>query len=343
LPVSEESTEEVVMSTFVDSSQAKDGVKAKRIRTWSASVQNLISLPLLAFVTIVVLLGVNFVAVRFSNAELPPFWGAALRFTIASVVLFMIVLFRRLPLPRGMGLVGASLYGLLVFGFTYAFLYWALLYVPPGIASMTSATIPLITLFIAVSLKLERLTGRGILGGILVLIGMGIVFQEQLQAEVPPTALVALILGPICAALSGIVIKRFPRSHPISTNAVAMAVGAVLLVVISRGADETWHLPVLPETLSALAWLIMSAIVAFILMVWLLSKWNASAVSYSTVLMPLVTVPVASLLAGELVTLAFVVGGAFALGGVYFGALTAQTDSRPKPQAVDEESEAKPT
>jgi drug/metabolite transporter (DMT)-like permease len=87
----------------------------------------------------------------------------------------------------------------------------------------------------------------------------------------------------------------------------------------------------------------MSAIVAFILMVWLLSKWDASAVSYSTVLMPLVTVPVASLLAGELVTLAFVVGGAFALGGVYFGALTAQTDSRPKPQAVDEESEAKPT
>jgi hypothetical protein len=131
------------MSTFVDSSQAKDGVKAKRIRTWSASVQNLISLPLLAFVTIVVLLGVNFVAVRFSNAELPPFWGAALRFTIASVVLFMIVLFRRLPLPRGMGLVGASLYGLLTFGFTYAFVYWALLYVPSGMASVTFATIPL--------------------------------------------------------------------------------------------------------------------------------------------------------------------------------------------------------
>jgi drug/metabolite transporter (DMT)-like permease len=295
-----------------------------------------VSRPLLAFVTIVVLLGVNFVAVRFSNAELPPFWGAALRFIIASLALFMIVGFRRLPLPRGMGLVGASLYGFLVFGLTYAFLYWALLYVPPGIASMTSATIPLITLFIAVPLKLERLTWRGILGGILVLIGMGIVFQEQLQAEVPLTALVVLILGPICAALSGIVIKRFPRSHPISTNAVAMAVGAVLLVVVSRSADETWHLPILPETLSALAWLIMSAIVAFILMVWLLSKWKASAVSYSTVLMPLVTVPVASLLAGEQVTLQFLVGGAFALGGVYFGALTVPTNNEPKEQVVDE-------
>ncbi len=326
------------MNTFMDSSQAK------RIQSWPASLQNLISLPLLAFITIVVLLGVNFVAVRFSNAELSPFWGAFLRFTIASFILFMIVLFRRLSLPRGMGLVGAFLYGILVFGGTYAFVYWALLYVPSGIASVMFATIPLITLFIAAPFKLERLTWRGLFGGILVLIGIGIVFQEQLQADVPLASLVALTLAAICAALSGIVIKRFPRSHPISTNAVAMAVGAALLVVISRSADESWHLPILPETWKALAWLIMSAIGAFILMVWLLSKWKASAVSYSTVLTPLVTVAVASLLAGEQVTLPFVIGGAFALGGVYFGALTGQTDNEPKKQVVAEElSEAKPT
>lgn len=202
------------MSTFVDSSQGKSGVKAKRVRIWSVLVQNLTSLPLLAFVAIVVLLGVNFVAVRFSNAELAPFWGAALRFTVASFILFMLVLFRRLPLPRGMGLVGASLYGLLVFGGVYAFVYWALLYVPSGIASVTFATIPLITLFIATLLKLERLTWRGLFGGVLVLIGIGIVFQEQLQADVPRVALVVLTLAAICAALSGIVIKRFPKSHP---------------------------------------------------------------------------------------------------------------------------------
>ncbi len=46
---------------------------------------------LAAFVVAVIVLGVNFVAVRFSNQELPPFWGAALRFIIASVLLFMVV------------------------------------------------------------------------------------------------------------------------------------------------------------------------------------------------------------------------------------------------------------
>ena len=302
----------------------------RRMQPWTAPLQNLISLPLLAFITIVVLLGVNFVAVRVSNAELSPFWGAALRFTIASFMLFMIVLFKRLPLPSGMSLVGAVLYGILVFGGTYAFVYWALLHVPSGIASVTFATMPLITLFIAVPLKLERLTWHGVLGGTMVLLGIGIVFQEQLQAHVPLASLVVLLLAAFCGALSGIVIKRFPRSHPISTNAVAMAVGAALLVIISRGAGESWQLPRLPETWRALAWLIMSASVAFILTVWLLSRWKASAVSYSNVLMPLVTVAVASLLAGEQVTLTFVVGGAFALGGVYVGALANQAEKAPK-------------
>lgn len=294
-----------------------------------------ISLQVLAFITIVVLLGVNFVAVRFSNAELPPFWGAALRFTIASFILFMIVRFRRLPLPKGMGLAGAILYGILVFGGSYAAVYWALLHVPSGIASVTFATMPLITLVIAVPLKMERPTWRGFLGGILVLLGIGIVFREQLQADVPPASLVVLVLAVVSGALSGIVIKRFPKSHPISTNAVAMGVGAALLILVSRGAGESWQLPSMPSTRLALAWLIISAIVAFILTVWLLSKWQASAVSYTTVLVPLVTVAVASLLAGEQMSLIFVAGSVLAMGGVYFGALRGHTGNARKKQLVE--------
>ena len=79
-------------------------------------------------------------------------------------------------------------------------------------------------------------------------------------------------------------------------------------------------------------------------MVWLLSKWSASATSYSTVLMPLVTVAVASWLAGEQVTLMFALGGAFALIGVYVGALAGQTerDIIKKPETSEGASEVSP-
>lgn len=326
------------MNTFVNSSTARVGGLMARIRDRLRALRTLNSLPVLAFLTIVVLLGVNFVAVRFSNLELPPFWGAALRFTIASFILFLIVIVKRLPLPKGKGLLGATLFGVLVFGATYGLAYWALLHVSSGMAAVTFATIPLMTILIAVAVKLERLTWRSLLGALLVMAGIGLVFQEQLQADVPVLSLVFLLLAALSAALSGIVIKRFPKSHPISTNAVAMAVGATLLIVVSRITGEPWHLPTLPATWAALGWLIMSASVAFILMVWLLSKWSASATSYSTVLQPLVTVVVASWLAGEQVTLMFAIGGAFALIGVYVGALTGQTE-----KGINEPAPSEPT
>lgn len=236
-----------------------------------------------------------------------------------------------------MGLAGAALFGVLVFGATYGFVYWALLHVSSGMAAVTFATIPLMTTLLAASLKLERLTRRSLFGAALVLVGIGAVFQEQLRADVPLASLVVLLLGALSGALSGIVIKRFPKSHPISTNAVAMAVGAALLLAVSGGLGEPWRLPALPVTWAALGWLIASASIAFILMVWLLSKWSASAASYSTVLQPLVTVAAASWLAGEQVSLMFILGGIFTLIGVYVGALAGQAEGdRASAAAMDE-------
>ena len=44
------------------------------------------SLVIVAYGLMVILVGANAVAVRFSVAELPPFWGAALRFAAAALI-----------------------------------------------------------------------------------------------------------------------------------------------------------------------------------------------------------------------------------------------------------------
>src|SRR5207302_1653941 len=53
------------------------------------------------FVAVVLIGGTNFVAVRFSNRELPPFWGAGLRFAIAGLLLVGFAAWRRIRLPLG--------------------------------------------------------------------------------------------------------------------------------------------------------------------------------------------------------------------------------------------------
>ncbi|HEX9840382.1 MAG TPA: EamA family transporter [Anaerolineales bacterium] len=290
-----------------------------------AEKNNLDRLTLAAFVTVVIFLGVNFVAVKFSNQELPPFWGASLRFILASILLSSIVRIRHIPLPKGEAFTGAVLFGLFAFAINFGFLYWALTKVSAGMASVMFAAIPLITLLIASLIGLERLTWRGILGAGVVIAGIGVVFNEQLKFDIPFIYLGAVLLAAISAALSGIVVKYFPKSHPIATNAVAMGTAAILLLILSVFSRETFGLPALLSTWLALGWLVASSIVGFVLMVWILSRWSATATSYIGVLTPLVTVVAASLLAGESPTLAFLGGSVLVLLGVYVGALSSRT------------------
>jgi drug/metabolite transporter (DMT)-like permease len=168
------------------------------------------------------------------------------------------------------------------------------------------------------------LTWKGLLGAAIVIAGISIVFMEQLRFDIPFVYLGAVLLGVISAALSGIVVKYFPRSHPIATNVVGMGIAAILLLIVSAFSRETFGLPTLLSTWLALGWLVLSSIVGFVLMVWILSRWSATATSYIGVLTPLVTVVAASLLAGETPTLAFLGGLVFVLFGVYIGALSSQ-------------------
>ena len=276
---------------------------------------------IVAFVAIVVLLGVNFVAVRFSNAELPPFWGATFRFTFAATLLALVVQARRIPWPRGAALVGSIAYGVTAFGATYALAYWGLLGVSSGTTSLAFATTPLLTLLMAASVGIERLGWRPLAGAILAVAGMAFVVGGDLAAASTPH-LVAVFLAAVAGAASGVIVKRAPAVHPVAMNAVAMATGVVLLLAASLLARERWALPALAATWLALAWLVMSAAVAFILFVWLIRRWTASRASYTTVLFPVVTILVASVLVDEPITMRLVAGGLVVVAGVYVGALS---------------------
>ena len=274
----------------------------------------------MAFAIVVVLAGLNFVAVRFSNRELTPFEGAALRFGAAALLFFVYARARRIPVPRGCSLAGAVLFGLLGFSGAYAFLYWGLVSAPAGMASVTLALVPVVTPLLAAIHGVERLRTRVLVGGLVAALGIAVVLREQLAATVPLVSLAALIAGAACAAESGVVVKLFPRSHPTVTNAVAMSAGALALVVISVGAGERWVAPAQSTTLIAYAYLVASTIVLFVLVLYVLGRWTASAASLQFPIAPLVTIVAANALAGEGVTLTFVVGAAIVAAGVAIAA-----------------------
>jgi drug/metabolite transporter (DMT)-like permease len=274
------------------------------------------------FAAVVVFGGLNAVAVRYSNHELAPFWGAAIRFAAAAALLSAVVVARRIRLPRGRALTGVVLYGALGFAVSYALAYWGLVEAPAGAAAVAVALVPLITLILAPLHGLERFRAQAIAGAVVSVMGIGLVFADQLNANVNPLSLLALLLASVAISESTIVVKWFPRSDPAATNAIAMVVGVVLLLALSVAFGEPQVIPRQTETLAALAYLVViGSVLLFMGFLYVLTRWTASAVTYSLLLMPLVAVPAAAALRGEPVREIFVAGGALVLAGVYLGAI----------------------
>lgn len=278
---------------------------------------------LAAFTGAVVIGGANFVAVKFSNEELDPLAGAALRFSAATILLLIICGVWNYELPRGRAAVGAAIYGLLGFGISYALLYYAILGLGAGPTSVFIAAVPLITLILAVIHRQEVLTARGVVGGLLAVVGIGVLSYRSLEADLQPSYAIGALLGAAAIAESGVVIKGFPRAHPMSTNALGMGVGAVFLIIATFVFDQSWMLPSQGRTWAALLWLVVvGSIGLFWLFLYVISRWTASATSYITTLFPVVAITLGALFADEEITIELLLGTTLVLLAVYIGAIS---------------------
>jgi drug/metabolite transporter (DMT)-like permease len=276
---------------------------------------------LLAFFGVVLFGGANAVAVKLTVDELAPFWGAGLRFVAAGSLMMLIVSVTRRSLPRGRSLWGAALYGLVGFAASYGLAYAAIRDVPAGTAMVFISLTPLFTFGLAIAHRQEQFHLQGLLGALIAVVGIGIVFVDQLSANVPLFSLLLILLAAVAIAESGVIVKWIPRSDPFATNGVAMLVGATVLLALSLVAGEALALPTQTATWAAVGYLVVfGSVVMFSLYVFALQRWTASAVSYVTLLMPIVTVALAVVLTGERITPPFVLGSAVILSGVYVGA-----------------------
>lgn len=278
---------------------------------------------LTAFVVAVTLGGANFLAVRFSNRELPPFWGAGLRFSLAAILFIAIALALRLHWPRGPLLLLNFVYGLFSFALFYALMYWALVRVTAGMATVVLAVVPLVTVLLAAGHRLERLHWRAVVGSLLALGGIGWMIFGTEEVALPLTALLAMLAASLCVGESVIIGKRLSGNHPAVTNAVAMTTGAVALLGMLAVAGEQWALPRQTEVVWSMVYLVtLGSVGLFVLILLVVRHWTASTTSYMFVLFPVVTMVLGSWLADEPVTSDGVVGAALVMAGVWFGALS---------------------
>ena len=272
------------------------------------------------FLVVSVISGGNGVGVRFSNRELDPMWGATLRFALSSLVLFAIVVVLREKLPARRGLVGAAVYGLFAFGGGFAFAYYGLVKIQAGLGQTLLALAPLFTILLAAAQRQERIRTAAIGGSLVAAVGIAIISGGAVRGDL--LSILAMLGAAACFGQAAIVARKYSEVAPVPLNAIGMAAGSALLLLLSLITRESIQLPRLGVTWAAIAFLVLvGSVVVFVVYVMIIQDWGASRAAYTFVLIPISTVLLSVWLDDESVGTELLIGGALVILAVYFGAL----------------------
>ncbi len=299
---------------------------------------------LLAFAIIYFVWGSTFLAIRVGVREMPPFLMAAMRFTVAGLVLYGWMIARGERSPTARQWLSVTILALLIFVLDYGLLFWAEQRVPSGIAAVMMATIPVfMALAEIVLLRTQGLTLRLALALIIGILGVAALVSHSLNwggAAVDRGGAVALIVAAVAWALASALTRKLalPSSKVMSSGAQMLA-GGILLAITAGGLGEfrNFH----PLRVSRGAWfallylIVAGSIVAFTAYVWLIHHESPTKVGTYAYVNPLVAVVLGYFWGGEELGARTIVGTACVLVSVVLITTTRARTPAPK-LAVDE-------
>jgi drug/metabolite transporter (DMT)-like permease len=213
-----------------------------------------------------------------------------------------------------------ALTGFLQFFFNYGLLFWGEQFITSGLAAVLQAIIPVFGLFLARFFIGEEITIRKIISISLGIIGLIVIFNEQLSVN-GMFALIgslAVVIGAFGASLASVLTKV--KLHGIKPEVVVfwqMLIGQIPLWLVGYFVEGspakfywTWK-----AIICILYLAVMGSIAAFWLYYWLLSKIEVTKAMMIAFVTPLVAVFVGSFF-GEKLGLQAFLGGMLILSGV---------------------------
>lgn len=258
--------------------------------------------PIIVWLALCLIWGSTWIFIKLGLRDLPPFTFAGLRFLLASVILWAIVIAWRRPLPKsGRDWLKLAWIGSVAIALNFGLIFWGEQRVNSGLAAVLQAMIPAFGLIFAhYRLPNERITARKLAGVAIGVAGVGLIFYDQMKLE-GSAALqgsVALLLSSVCVAYANVFIKARCQHIDSSVIAAGQMVWGVFpllaLAVVFEGNPfgHRWS----AQSGLALGYLaLIGSVAGFLLYFWLVTKIEVT----KTMLISLVT-PVTALLIGKL-------------------------------------------
>jgi drug/metabolite transporter (DMT)-like permease len=282
--------------------------------------------------------GSTWVGIKVGLDGVPPFLSAGLRFLLSAAVAGLVLAWRRKPitLTRDDRICVLSL-GLLVFWLDYACVYWAEMYISSGLTAVLFSTMPLMTaLLSAFWTGSESLSPRKLAGILIGVAGTVLLFwPSERVGLMQGLAMLSTLTGSLLAAINLVTMKKHgQRSDPFVLNVLGMAIGAAGLLLMSVGLERWNAVSWTRSNILAIFYLsLVGSVVAFSIYYFLIKRLDATIVSLTTLIIPIVALVLGRVLLGEVVTPTAIAGIVTVLAGVGV-AIVPTWGSAPHPGSV---------
>lgn len=267
--------------------------------------------------------GSTWLFIKVGLNDLPPLSFAGIRFVIAAAILWVIVGVRRLRLPKGksewMLLAGT---GVLGFTVNYGLIFWGEQYISSGLAAVLQSTIPVFGLLLAhIHLPSERMSVAKVLGALLGVVGVAVIFSNQLSVAGPRAfaGSVAIVISAAGAAYSNVLVKghagKFPPSTIAATQMLFGLIPMLLLGIFLEG--NPVHFRWTGAAVFSLFYLaVVGSVIAFILYYWLVQHMDVTKTMLIALVTPVIAVLIGMFVLDEQMSWRTFVGGAMIISGI---------------------------
>ena len=208
--------------------------------------------------------GASFLSIRIALDEVAPLTAVAHRVGLATAALWLYVLLKGLPLPRGrtvwMAFAGMGLLNNVI---PFSLMAWGQLYIPSGLTSIFNASTAIFGVLVAaLLLKDERLSRRKAAGvavgfaGVVTAVGI----ENLRDFDITSLAQLAVLAGTVSYAFAGFwARKRLTGLAPQVAAAGMLTASTLIMLPLAWIVDGPIRLDLQPRTMLAIAYYALGA------------------------------------------------------------------------------------
>ena len=265
--------------------------------------------------------GASFMFIEIALDDLEPTTLMAGRLLIASLVLTSLMAARgMLGRLRRAGLRAFAL-GIINSALPFTLIAWGEKHIDSGVAAIANATVPIWVALLAIWFaQSERATGLRIVGIVLGLVGVAVLAGAQPEVDAWAIAgTLAVVVASILYAIASLFLQRETARLDTITLSTATMLGATVVLLPFGIAQAPSEAPVWAAVGSVLALGVGGTAVGLLIFMKLIGDFGSFRAGLVTYLLPVTALLYGSVLLGEEVTVAMLVGLALILSGVALG------------------------